>query len=390
VRHPMICLAPRTRRSAGSSALALSLVAAIWSGCAEEASPEGGGGAAPTGAGGAGANGNGGDNFGGANNQGGSPTCISTSAKAEPTPLDIIFMLDWSASMQGDSWAGTTSALQSFFTDPLSTGINAGLVFSPTIKPLSSEGPCDRNLFKVLDVPIAPLPENAFPLVNVMPSQALGTPTPLWAALGGALQAATAYQDAHPTHKVVLVMTGDGDYNTCKPGPESGLYNINAIAGWAKDAFDYNGVRTYVIRVESSTIICDDSSAECGYRLQQIAEAGGTDIVYNAENINEFSVQMAEIRKAVLGCDFAIPEPPDGEFFVPDEVNFTYTPGGKGMPVTLPRADNLADCGDEPGWYFDNNVNPSKIIACPASCTTIQNDPFAEVAAEFGCASIAN
>jgi hypothetical protein len=99
---------------------------------------------------------------------------------------------------------------------------------------------------------------------------------------------------------------------------------------------------------------------------------------------------MIEIRKAVLGCDFEIPDPPNGEFIVPDEVNFTYTPGGEGSPIYLPRADNLADCGGLPGWYFDNNTVPTKIIVCPASCETIQNDSLALVNAEFGCASIAN
>lgn len=371
------------------SALALTLVAA-WSGCAEEAKPEGGGGSGPGAGGAGGPDGNGGSNFGGGNNDGGGETCRATTAKAEPTPLDIIFMLDWSQSMGGESWAGTTAGLQTFFDDPLSAGIQAGLVFSPTVKPLGTDGPCNMDLFKVLDVPIAPLPQNSFLLTNAMPADAVGSPTPLWAALGGALMAATAYQDANPTHKVIVVMTGDGDYNSCKPTPESDLYNINAISSWAKQALDYNGVRTYVMAVQSSTIVCGGSPTGCIERLQQIAEAGGTNVVYDAQNISEFSEQMVEIRRAVLGCDFEIPDPPDGEFIVPNEVNFTYTPGGTDIPITLPRADNLADCGDDPGWYFDNNTNPSKIIVCPASCNTIQNDPLAEVAAEFGCASVAN
>jgi hypothetical protein len=75
---------------------------------------------------------------------------------------------------------------------------------------------------------------------------------------------------------------------------------------------------------------------------------------------------------------------------VPDEVNFTYTPGGTGMPVTLPRADDLADCGDEPGWYYDNNKAPTKIVLCPASCNTVQNDSSAEVHVAFGCQSVLN
>ena len=373
-----------------ASSAALSLLA--LASCAEEAGT-GGGGSPPAGAGGAGGTDvNGGSSFGGDTGDGGSATCMSTSAKAEPTPLDIVFMIDWSKSMgYGDAWSGTTAALQTFFLDPLSTGIQAGMVFSPTIKPLTSEGPCDLDLFKALDVPIAPLPENSFNLINAMPADAIGAPTPTYAGLGGALMAATAYQDANPSHKVIVVMTGDGDYNTCRPGDlGSDVYNINAIAGWASDALDYNGVRTYVVAVKDNPIVCDGSTQGCLDRLQKIAEAGGSGAVYDAENIGEFSEKMIEIRQAVLGCDFAIPDPPNGEFIVPDEVNFSYTPGGSGFPIVLPRADNLADCGDEPGWYFDNNVMPSKIIVCPASCNTIQNDSLAEVEAQFGCASVPN
>lgn len=358
-------------------AFVLASLAAVWLGCAEADSP---GGSPPVGGGGAGgaaaAGGDGGagafQNMGG---MGGSDVCIASSKKAEPTPLDIIFMLDWSESMQGASWAGTTTALQSFFEDPLSDGINAGLVFSPTIKPGGPDDPCNPLFYKSLDVPIAPLPGNAFPLINGMPADALGYATPLYGALSGTLMAATAYQDAHPTHKVVVVMTGDGDYNTCGK-------NITAIASWAKSAFDYNGVRTYVIAVQSDLYVVGN--------LDQIAEQGGTSHVYDAQDIGDFAAKMAEIRQAALGCDFEIPPPPASEMLVPDKVNFTYTPGGMGTPITLPRADNLDDCGDQPGWYYDNNQSPTKIIICPASCSTIQNDSMAEVSVEFGCASVVN
>jgi hypothetical protein len=376
-----------------ASLLALTMLA--LSSCAEEAQP-GGGGAGPIGGDGTGGPDNtGGSNFGGGNSDGGGVTCMSTSAKATVTPLDIIFMLDWSQGMETNgTWSGTKEALETFFYDPLSFGINAGLIFSPTIKPHDNQDDaqsCNIDFFKVPDVPIGPLPTNAFALSNAMPAEAVGTPTPLYAALAGTLMAATAHQDAHPTHKVIVVMTGDGDYNSCGPGGiNGGLYNINAIAAWASEALAYNGVRTYVVSVQGSPIECPDTNQQCVDRLQKIAEAGGSEVVYDAADISEFSEKMVEIRKAVLGCDFEIPDPPNGEFIVPDEVNFTYTPGGEGSPIYLPRADDLADCGGEPGWYFDNNQVPTKIIVCPASCATIQNDQLALVNAEFGCASIAN
>lgn len=357
------------------------LTALLLAGCAEEATTQGGAGAGGSGAGAGGsgaqgATGGAGAGFaqGGDGGSGGMPACVSVSEKAEPTALDIVFLLDWSSSMQGESWEGTTTALQSFLIDPLSAGISAGIVFYPTIKPFF-EDTCDKNLYKQLDVPIASLPGNAFPITNSFPADALGAPSPLYGGLAGALMAATARQDAFPDHKVIVVLAADGGYNGCG-------FSIDSIAAWAKDAVDYNGVKTYVIAVQSADIDFEP--------LEKIANQGETFTVYDATDIDQFSEKIAEIRAAALGCDFAIPEPPEGLDLVPDEVNVTYLPGGYDIPLTLPRADDLIDCGNQPGWYYDNNANPKKILICPASCSTIQNDDEAEVAVAFGCASVPN
>jgi hypothetical protein len=344
---------------------------AVW-GCAEEATDDNTGGSTGSSVSGAGASGGGFNNA--SSSVGSGPVCVSTNEKAEPTPLDIVFVLDWSESMQGNSWAVSTSALTALFQDPASAGINVGLVFFPTIKE-DFDDTCDPQLYAVLDVPIAPLPGNAFALTNSMPADAVGAPSPLFAGLKGALQAAVVRQELNPTHKVIVVLAADGGYNTCGEG-------IVSIASWPAMALDYNGVQTYVIAVESSSNINWDA-------LNAIAAAGGT-TVYDASDIDVFAEHIAEIRDTALGCDYAIPPPPPDVMFLPDETNFMYTPGGSDTAITLPRADDLADCGDEPGWYYDNNVMPTKIIVCPASCATIQNDMEAEVEVAFGCASVPN
>jgi uncharacterized protein YegL len=355
--------------------LTLACLAAAWWGCAAaESDPM-----ASTSASASATSGNGGSGGAGGtggidvNTDGGAPVddsgaCTSTSAAAERVQLDIIFLIDRSGSMSGPKWNGTTAGLTEFFNDPASAKIGAGLEYFPNYKADS----CIPADYQILDVPIDQLPDHAFELTNSMPANATGATTPTWGALKGALMAATAFQDAHPTHKVILVLATDGDPNAC------GDATIDDIAALAKSARSYNGVLTYVIGVEGSILA----------NLDKIAAAGGTGAAYDiTKDINQFSAKMEEIRGAALGCEFAIPTPPDGAELDPDKVNFSYTPKGVGTPKILLRALDLADCDGSPGWYFDNNIAPTKIILCPASCATVQADGNAKVDALFGCKS---
>src|SRR6185312_8451969 len=90
---------------------------------------------------------------------------------------------------------------------PASIGVSAGLVYVPA----KSGCECAFTSYLVPDVPIAPLPDNAFALTNSMPAKAKGACTPTFGGLKGALMQATAHKDANPTHKVNLVFATDGE-----------------------------------------------------------------------------------------------------------------------------------------------------------------------------------
>src|SRR5688572_3435261 len=74
----------------------------IW-GCAEGGGDGTGGTTGAETTTGTGAAGGGFQNSSSSNAGGGPPVCVATTEKAEATPLDMLFVLDWSGSMQGES-----------------------------------------------------------------------------------------------------------------------------------------------------------------------------------------------------------------------------------------------------------------------------------------------
>ncbi|MEQ9317525.1 MAG: vWA domain-containing protein [Polyangiaceae bacterium] len=370
-----------------STALSLLVAGAVGCGAGSDDSQISGGdpsgpgsGGAGTGQGGAGAAGEtggaGGD--GGAFNpvgsggmgQGGMETCLATEAEADKKPLDMIIVWDRSGSMSGAKWTGTQNAVTQFVNDPASEGVSVGLNFFPPLDLANDE--CAAGTYNPPQVALELLPMGAQTLVDVINMTSPTGLTPTYGGLFGTLQFLTAHKDANPGHAVVAVLASDGSPTSCNT-------STAAIAGLAQSAFNYNGVRTYAIAIQGS-----DLNA-----LNQIAMAGGTDAALDVtSNISLFQQKMEEIRADALGCDYIIPEQPPGEEFDPQKLNIKYTPMGMGSSQTIPNVANEAACGNSPGWYYDDPVNPTQVFLCPASCTTIQGDTEAEINFEFGCPTV--
>lgn len=297
--------------------------------------------------------------------------CTGADAKASLVPLDMIIVLDKSGSMIGEKWDTATTALKAFFNDPKSDGIGAGLVYFPN----DQSDECVYTDYANLDVPVGTLPGNAPALVtSISAHDADGADTPTYPALKGALAAATAYQDAHTDHKVIVVIATDGDPNGCPPSDSA------SIAGLAKQARNYNGVTTYAIAVPGATLS----------NLNAIAAAGGTVKAYDVtQDITQFSAKMAEIRSQALACEFPIPDPPMGEQLDPGKVNVNYTAGSSTMTTTLPNVLSEGQCGGKAAWYYDNNTAPTKILLCPTACQQVKSDSGANISVKFGCKTIA-
>ena len=98
---------------------------------------------------------------------------------------------------------------------------------------------------------------------------------------------------------------------------------------------------------------------------------------------------MQDIQGSVLACEFLIPDPSkNGIEFDANKVNVIYTPGDMSGAQKLPQVATPDKCGNEPGWYYDNPAQPTKVSLCKASCDTVQADNGAKVQVAFGCPTV--
>jgi hypothetical protein len=99
-------------------------------------------------------------------------------------------------------------------------------------------------------------------------------------------------------------------------------------------------------------------------------------------------IAMAVDQSSPVACSWEIPPPPAGEVFNRDQVNVIFDPG-TGSTETFGRVDDPAQCASvTDGWYYDDPVNPTRVLVCPQTCTKIQAAAAASIEIQFGCATI--
>lgn len=366
----------RTHRALRVVSCALVLAALGW-GCARSRGEFGSqpGSVAGGAAGGAGAaDGNGGQ-FGLASTAGAGgvdPGDICGKSVAEVTrdPIDVVVVLDRSQSMAG-KWAKTIDALVGFVKDEKSAGIRVGVNIFPAAGSLTE---CDPNVYASLALPMGELPDYAPTLVSGINAWTVGGETPTWGALSGTYTFAKAHTALAPERETVVVFASDGD-------PCCGAClkeDTAAIASLAQDA-QVAGIKTYVVAIEGSSVSA----------LDKIAAAGGTGAALDiTADVSLFADKLELIRHAALGCEYDIPDPPEGERLNSDEVNVTYTPGAGGKKQTFARAADAEACDASMAWYYDDPEAPSQIVLCPSTCEFVAQDLSATVEVLFGCATV--
>ncbi|MBI2394526.1 MAG: hypothetical protein HYV09_33460 [Deltaproteobacteria bacterium] len=98
------------------------------------------------------------------------------------------------------------------------------------------------------------------------------------------------------------------------------------------------------------------------------------------------AVASAVTKTAKLSCEVTIPLPSTGTLD-PTKVN-VHIEGASGTTL-VPKVSGAAACGSGPGWYYDDDFAPKKIFLCPASCdlanSAVGVDKPGKISLQFGC-----
>jgi hypothetical protein len=316
--------------------------------------------------------------------------CAKGTASATLSSVNMFVMFDRSSSMtmpanqNGTRWELTSTALNAFFASPEAAGLRLALRFFPHDLPAAgcNQTGCDVTACATQLVDLAELTTatgagdaQEAALINAttasVPGMA-GQGTPIYAALGGALQRASTQRMLAPNENSVVVLVTDGEPNGCDT-------DIDHIAALSAAAYSAEGIRTYAIGLTGSR------EAD----MDQIAVAGGTTkgifISDGANTKQELLDALSSIRGQVLDCDFAMPIPTAGVEVDKALINVTYTPTG-GMPTTLKQVASEASCIDD-GWYYDDPVTPTRIVLCSTTCANATVDATASLDILLGCAT---
>lgn len=100
-------------------------------------------------------------------------------------------------------------------------------------------------------------------------------------------------------------------------------------------------------------------------------------------------VAEAVVATSKIACELDIPKP-DAGLLDPDAVNVRVT-DGTNPAVVVPRVQDEAACADGPGWYYDDETAPSKVLLCPTTCEDAQSkggDVPPKIEVLFGCKSV--
>jgi hypothetical protein len=262
---------------------------------------------------------------------------------------------------------------------------------------------CDAAYYATPDVAVATLDGTmggqAGMLNSSLEAHQPGGYTPTGPALTGALMFARARIASMPTHRVAVVLVTDGlpgGFLTgippaeCTPGDVAG---ISTLLSGPMGAGGTPPVPTFVIGVFSPGMAAQTAQTN----LDILAKAGQNSTTATAVVIDTAQDVAAALQNALksvqskaIACDYQLPA--SGVDFKKVNVSFTSGAGSDSAIGHAPiDGTDGSGCNARGGWYYDKDPAtgmPTKITACPTTCSTFQTDLNGHVNVILGCPTV--
>lgn len=138
---------------------------------------------------------------------------------------------------------------------------------------------------------------------------------------------------------------------------------------------------------------CSSNCAAVGKTYNDlVAQTNGVSGDLCGGNVTGFTPVFDSLAKAIienkaLDCKWTIPSPPAGQVFDPAKVNVRFTSSAS-TEDDIYAVGSASQCGPQGGWYYDDPNNPTSIEVCPATCQAIQADEGGKVDILFGCVTV--
>ncbi len=127
------------------------------------------------------------------------------------------------------------------------------------------------------------------------------------------------------------------------------------------------------------------SAVNTGPQYQELSIAsGGLRHPVCDSNYSTVFTNIANNVIQAVACELIIPTVMGGVIDY-NAVKVKYTPMGTGTPVFYNQVANQAACAGGDGYYYDNPAAPTRVLLCPNSCSTVQADQAGKLELELGC-----
>jgi hypothetical protein len=253
---------------------------------------------------------------------------------------------------------------------------------------------CTSSEYATPNVALGTLPAAATGLASSLMGHTPDGYTPTGPALNGAVSWAQNQVTTNPNHKVAIVLVTDGLPGGFIPGfppsqcAPSDIPTISTILSTA--ATGATPILTFVVG------IFNPGSAEgqlAPENLMSLATAGGTGsaVVIDVTQSNvtqQLHDALTQAQTKAIACSYQIPPSTGGTGLAYGKVNVQFT--GSSGTSTIGHTTASTAC-DKGGWYYDVDPSvgtPTRIIACPMTCTKFNADTSGHVDIVLGCATI--